>query len=184
MSMSARKRGTTRFLTGSTPRTCSASSSSRILRAPRSAVIAVPGDAGDDDRGHERRELADRREHEEPAEAVERTEQREEVRGLESRCAVAEGDGADQQREPAELECEEELVDELAAIRIGRTQGRHDRLPREDHHVPDLFQQVLHRKEPAVSDASDQPSPLLPLRTTCRTKPVPPASNVRKDRRP
>src|SRR5205085_2346836 len=41
-SMSARKRGTTRFLTGSTPSTWSASSSSRILRAPRSAVIAVP----------------------------------------------------------------------------------------------------------------------------------------------
>src|SRR3954452_7829634 len=41
-SISARKRGTTRFLTGSTPNTCRASSSSRILRAPRSAVIAVP----------------------------------------------------------------------------------------------------------------------------------------------
>src|SRR4051795_8049593 len=41
-SISARNRGTTRFLTGSTPRTCNASSSSRILRAPRSAVIAVP----------------------------------------------------------------------------------------------------------------------------------------------
>ena len=40
--ISARKRGTTRFLTGSTPSTCSASSSSRTLRAPRSAVIAVP----------------------------------------------------------------------------------------------------------------------------------------------
>src|SRR3979490_2654259 len=40
--ISARKRGTTRFLTGSTPNTCNASSSSRILRAPRSAVIAVP----------------------------------------------------------------------------------------------------------------------------------------------
>src|SRR5881227_4036119 len=40
--ISAKKRGTTRFLTGSTPRTCNASSSSRILRAPRSAVIAVP----------------------------------------------------------------------------------------------------------------------------------------------
>src|SRR5919204_318028 len=40
--ISARKRGTTRFLIGSTPSTCSASSSSRILRAPRSAVIAVP----------------------------------------------------------------------------------------------------------------------------------------------
>jgi hypothetical protein len=41
-SISARKRGTTRFLTGSTPRTWRASSSSRILRAPRSAVMAVP----------------------------------------------------------------------------------------------------------------------------------------------
>src|SRR5919201_6013010 len=41
-SISARKRGTTRFLTGSTPSTCSASSSSRIFRAPKSSVIAVP----------------------------------------------------------------------------------------------------------------------------------------------
>src|SRR6202042_1386937 len=41
-SISAKKRGTTRFLIGSTPSTWSASSSSRILRAPRSAVIAVP----------------------------------------------------------------------------------------------------------------------------------------------
>src|SRR3954451_8794726 len=40
--INARKRGTTRFLTGSTPSTCKASSSSRILRAPKSAVIAVP----------------------------------------------------------------------------------------------------------------------------------------------
>src|SRR6058998_2654749 len=41
-SINAKNRGTTRFLTGSTPSTCNASSSSRILRAPRSAVIAVP----------------------------------------------------------------------------------------------------------------------------------------------
>src|SRR5439155_1757289 len=40
--INARNLGTTRFLTGSTPNTCKASSSSRILRAPRSAVIAVP----------------------------------------------------------------------------------------------------------------------------------------------
>src|SRR5437588_4547839 len=40
--INAKNRGTTRFLTGSTPSTCNASSSSRILRAPRSAVIAVP----------------------------------------------------------------------------------------------------------------------------------------------
>src|SRR5918994_86221 len=42
ISISARKRGTTRFLIGSTPSTWRASSSSRIFRAPRSAVIAVP----------------------------------------------------------------------------------------------------------------------------------------------
>src|SRR5437763_9753720 len=40
--ISAKKRGTTRFFTGSTPSTCSASSSSRIFLAPKSAVIAVP----------------------------------------------------------------------------------------------------------------------------------------------
>src|SRR6059036_1307929 len=40
--INARKRGTTRFLTGSTPNTCNASSSSRIFRAPKSAVMAVP----------------------------------------------------------------------------------------------------------------------------------------------
>src|ERR1700704_268881 len=40
--INAKNRGTTKFLTGSTPNTCNASNSSRILRAPRSAVIAVP----------------------------------------------------------------------------------------------------------------------------------------------
>src|SRR3954451_18903920 len=40
--INAKNLGTTRFLTGSTPNTCNASSSSRIFRAPRSAVIAVP----------------------------------------------------------------------------------------------------------------------------------------------
>ena len=43
------------------------------------------GHAGEHDRGHERRELADRREHEEAAEAVERAEQDEEVRRLQTR---------------------------------------------------------------------------------------------------
>src|SRR5438270_13943753 len=40
--INAKNRGTTKFLIGSTPNTCKASSSSRILRAPKSAVIAVP----------------------------------------------------------------------------------------------------------------------------------------------
>src|SRR5947209_3118816 len=40
--INAKNLGTTRFLIGSTPNTCNASSSSRIFRAPKSAVIAVP----------------------------------------------------------------------------------------------------------------------------------------------
>ena len=152
-SISARKRGTTRFLTGSTPSTCSASSSSRILRAPRSAVIAVPATPASTIGVDERRELADRGEHEEAAEAVERAEQDEEVRRLQARRAVAERDRRDQQREPAQPQREQELADELAAVRVRRTQGRHDRLPRQDHHVPDLFEQVLRGKKRSVGDA-------------------------------
>ena len=53
------------------------------------------GHAGEHDRGHERRELADRGEHEEAAEAVERAEQDEEVGGLQAGRAVAERDRGD-----------------------------------------------------------------------------------------
>ncbi len=49
-------------------------------------------DAGQHDRRHEGSELADRCEHEEAAEAVERTEQDQEVGGLEAGGPVAEGD--------------------------------------------------------------------------------------------
>ena len=76
------------------------------------------GDAGDDDRGDERRELADRGEDEEAAEAVEGAEQAEEVGRLQARGAEAEGDRRDHQREPAELEREQELADELAAVGV------------------------------------------------------------------
>src|SRR3982074_2580301 len=41
-SISARKRGPTRFWPGSTPNTCNASSSSRIFRAPQPHVLARP----------------------------------------------------------------------------------------------------------------------------------------------
>ena len=53
------------------------------------------GHAREDDRRHERRELADRREDEEAAEAVDRAEQDEEVAGLQARRAVAERDRRD-----------------------------------------------------------------------------------------
>jgi hypothetical protein len=118
-------------------------------------VIAVPGHAGDDDRGHERRELPDRREHEEPAEAVERTEQREEVAGLQAGRAVARGQRGDDQRKPAQLQREEELVDELAPVRIGRARRGHERLAGQDHHVADLLEEVLQRKEAAVGGGAE-----------------------------
>jgi hypothetical protein len=105
-------------------------------------VIAVPATPAHD-RGHERRELADRGEHEEAAEAVERAEEHEEVRGLQAGCAVAEGDRRDDEREPAELEREEELRDELAAVGIGRPQRGHDGLARQDHHVAHFLEQAL-----------------------------------------
>ena len=43
------------------------------------------GDPGEHDRGHDRADLADRGEHEEAAEAIERAEDRQEVRGLQAR---------------------------------------------------------------------------------------------------
>ena len=77
------------------------------------------GHAGQHDRVDERRELPDRREHEEPAEPVQRAEQHQEVRRLQSRRLVAERDRRDQQREPAQLHREQELADELAPYGYG-----------------------------------------------------------------
>ena len=117
------------------------------------------GHAGHHDRRHERRELADRREHEEAAQAIQRAEQHEEVRRLQARRAVAERDRRDDQREPAQLQREQELPDELAAVGVRRADGGHDGLPREDHHVADFLQEILGRKERAIGDASDHPVP-------------------------
>ena len=113
------------------------------------------GDAGQHDRRHEGRELADRREDEEAAQAVQRAEEDEEVRRLQPGRAVAEGDRRDQQRKPAQPQREEELADELAAVGVRRTQGRQDRLPGQNHHVPDFFEQVLRRKKRPVGDATN-----------------------------
>ncbi len=106
------------------------------------------GDAGDDDGGDEGGELADRGEDEEAAEPVERAEQGEEVGRLQARRAEAEGDGRDEQREPAELQGEEELADELLAVGIGRPDRRDHRPRGEDHHVPDLLEEGLGGREP------------------------------------
>ena len=81
--------------------------------------------------------------------------------------AVAERDRRDQQREPAQLEREQELVDELPAVRIGRADRRQDRLPRQDHHVADLLEQVLSRQEYSIGCCAYQRS-LLPARDGTR----------------
>ena len=118
-SISARKRGTTRFLTGSTPSTCSASSSSRILRAPRSAVIAVPATPASTiavtNGANSRIEASTKK----PPRRSMRAEEDQEVGGLQPRRAVAEGDRRDQQRKPAQPQREQELRDELAAVGYG-----------------------------------------------------------------
>src|SRR5207248_7880239 len=93
--------------------------------------------------------------HEEPAEAVDRAEQDQEVAGLQTGRPVTERDRRDQQREPAQPEREQELVHELAAVRVRRPQRRHDRLAGEDHHVPHLLEQVLGRQERPVCYRAD-----------------------------
>ena len=147
ISIRARKRGTTRFLIGSTPENLEGVELLADLAGAEVGGDRGAGDAGDDDRGHERRELADRGEHEEAAEPVEGSEQGEDVGRLQARGAEAEGDGRDQQREPAELEGEEELADELLAVRIRRFHRGDERASSEDHHFPDLFEEGLRRGE-------------------------------------
>src|SRR6478752_7961156 len=113
------------------------------------------GDAGDDDRGHERGELADRGEDEEAAEAIEGAEEGEEVGRLKAGGAEAEGDGTDKHRKPAQLQGEDELGDELAAVGVGRADRGRDRLAGEDHHVPHLLEQALCGQEGSIGYGSD-----------------------------
>ena len=72
-------------------------------------MIAVPGHPGDHDRRHAGTDLAYRPQHEEPAEAVERAEDREEVGRLKPRSGVTDADGRDEQRKPAQAQRKEEL---------------------------------------------------------------------------
>ncbi len=80
-----------------------------------------PCHARDDDSRHALADLADGAQHEEAAEAIQRSEDGQEVRGLQTRCRVAEADCRDQQREPAQAQREQELRDELLAVRKRRT---------------------------------------------------------------
>ena len=125
--ISAMKRGTTRLLTGSTPSTTSASSSSRTLRAPEVGAHRGADDAGHHDRADQRRELAHDDQREQPAEAVQRAEQVEEARGLDAGRPVGEGHRRDDQREPRHPQAEQELVGQLRAVGVGRPQDGADR---------------------------------------------------------
>ena len=156
--ISARKRGTTRFLIGSTPSTWRASSSSRILRAPRSTVIAVPPTPARMIAVTSGRERGSRRA-EEAAEPVDGAEQNQEVARLKPRRAIAHREHRDRQGHPAEAQHEEELLHELGAVRIRRPDRGDERLAGQDHHVADLVEQVLGRQEHPIcggSDHSDQ----------------------------
>ena len=119
------------------------------------------GDAREHDRVHERRELAYRREHEEATETIQRTEQRQEVRRLQTRSAVTERHGRDEQRKPAQPQREQELRYELPTVGIRRTQSRHDGLARQDHHVPHLLEQTPRWQECPISHAANHLIPLL-----------------------
>ena len=111
--------------------------------------------AGQDDRRDERRELADRGQHEEPAEPVDRAEQDQEVARLQPGRAVAHREHRDRQRQPAEPQHEQELLHELRAVRVRRAQRADQRLAGQDHHVADLLQQVLGRQEDPIGCACD-----------------------------
>ncbi len=104
-------------------------------------------DAREHDRGDDRADLADRGEHEDPAEAVQRPEDRQEVRGLQAGGGVADADRRDQQRKPAQPQREQELRDELAPVRVGGAQRGDDGPARQDHHVPDFLDEVPRREE-------------------------------------
>ena len=116
------------------------------------------GHPGQHDRGDQRPDFADRRQHEEAAEAIERAEQRQEVARLQPRGSVADGDGGDQQRQPAEPQREQELRHELPAVGVGRGQRRPDRLARQDHHVPEFLEHMADgHKGPLCSGANHPP---------------------------
>jgi hypothetical protein len=63
--------------------------------------------------------------------------------------------GTNHQRQPAQAQQEEELLDELRAVRKRRPNGRDERLGGQDHHVPDLFERALRGQEDPIGCCSD-----------------------------
>src|SRR3712207_621038 len=107
-----------------------------IRRPPRSTLFPYTTlFRSQDHRRHERREFPDGRDDEQSTQTVQRAEELERVAALQSRCRVAEHDGRDHQREPAEAQEEEALLDELGAVAVRRPDGRRQRLARQDGDV-------------------------------------------------
>jgi hypothetical protein len=144
------------YMNGSTSQAASRRVAQRKVGGDRGAGAADEHDGGD-----QRADFAHGRQHEEAAEAVHRAEHRQEVGGLEAGRAVGDRERRDEQRQPAEAQGEEELTDELAAVRVGRAQAGEDRLAREDHHVPEFLDQVPRGKDPPLDRASHHPYRLL-----------------------
>ena len=92
------------------------------------------------------------REDEEAAQPIQRSEQAEEVRRLQARCAEGDRDHRDCHREPAQLQREQELAHELAPVGVGRADRGGDRPAGQDDHVPDLLEQRFCGQECPVSD--------------------------------
>ena len=110
-----------------------------------------------------------------PPKPVDRPEQDQEVPRLQPRRPVAERDRRDHQRQPTEPQHEQELLHELRPIRERRPHSRHQRLARQNHHVPNLLQQGLRRQKDAISSATDQLAPPpgeRPPRRSRRCKPM------------
>ena len=118
-------------------------------------MIAVPAMPATHDAGHEGSDFSDRGEDEEAAEPVEGAEQGEEVGRLEAGGAEVDRHGRDQQREPAQLQGEEELADELLAIGVGRANRRGDRAAGQEDQLPYLFEDRLRGQECPVHSGSD-----------------------------
>ena len=115
-----------------------------------------PGNTRHNHGVHERRELADRSEDEESAQAVQSSEKHEEVGGLEPRGLVPERDRREQHREPAQPQREQELLYELNPVGVRRADRRDHGLAGQHDHVAGLVDRVA---EDLVDPAADRAWP-------------------------
>src|SRR2546430_12221331 len=88
--------------------------------------------------------------------------------------ALAAGVKRENERKRGKAEREQEVVLRLPAVGVGRPQRGHDRLAGEDHHVPDLLEQVLGREECPIGYVANHAILLTAAAhpsATCRRRP-------------